>query len=130
MTDIPENRRWMHVSFLLPGDVMWGCRVIDGNGQPKMTVPWETWERVEMLPHKGTGTFSDRWIFPITDHSDPNRPRESYRMQYHEMLVYRPSWYRAAVPSSQHWNGKCGRCGSRTYTGFSTVEHEGGQCRT
>lgn len=36
---------------------------------------------------------------------------------------------RVVVPASAgYYNGKCQRCGKRTYTGFSTVEHEG-ECK-
>jgi hypothetical protein len=30
--------------------------------------------------------------------------------------------------SSSQWNGKCPKCNRGTYTGFASVEHEGGRC--
>ena len=32
---------------------------------------------------------------------------------------------RDEVSDPGRWNGKCGRCGAGTYTGFLNVEHEG-----
>jgi len=35
---------------------------------------------------------------------------------------------RKPVADSNKWNGKCHRCGRGTYTGFTSIEHEGGNC--
>lgn len=34
----------------------------------------------------------------------------------------------AGPKAESPWNGRCPRCGKGTYTGFSSVEHEGGGC--
>ncbi len=47
-----------------------------------------------------------------------------------EWYTFRDSW--APVPTAKAgvspWNGKCRNCGKGTYTGFTSVEHEGGSC--
>lgn len=35
----------------------------------------------------------------------------------------------ATATSTGRWNGTCAVCGRGTYTGFLSVEHEGGGCR-
>lgn len=35
---------------------------------------------------------------------------------------------RATATSNGRWNGTCPSCGKGTYTGFASVEHEGGGC--
>ena len=35
----------------------------------------------------------------------------------------------AAPVAASAWNGRCSRCGKGTYLGFSSLEHEGGECR-
>ena len=49
------------------------------------------------------------------------------------IVVYPDNRYRVArrassAPIISRWNGKCGSCGRGTYTGFLTIEHEGGAC--
>ena len=36
---------------------------------------------------------------------------------------------RSSKKPDKRWNGTCPRCKRGTYTGFSTVEHEGGSCQ-
>lgn len=35
-----------------------------------------------------------------------------------------------AVAPASAWNGRCPKCGKGTYLGFTSLEHEGGECRT
>ncbi len=40
-----------------------------------------------------------------------------YRVRLHKDV--------ANEPKSDRWNGKCSRCGKGTYTGFTSIEHDG-----
>lgn len=46
-----------------------------------------------------------------------HRGADKYRVRLHKDV--------AEEPKSDRWNGKCFRCGKGTYTGFSSVEHDG-----
>ena len=44
------------------------------------------------------------------------------------VLVIRSGGAPAAKAAPTAWNGRCFKCGKGTYTGFISVEHEGGGC--
>jgi predicted butyrate kinase (DUF1464 family) len=52
---------------------------------------------------------------------NPRRSDVKYR-------VRRPLTQNTRAPVASKWNGKCPRCNKGTYTGFVTIEHEGGVC--
>lgn len=110
---------------LVAGDIVTHVRVL----------PTRVWAEVFNSDGKKCGGweithFDSSYAYGYMLDNDGNRTGEAEELldRAEQKWCYTRHLAKASNAAPGRWNGKCQRCGKGTYTGFSSVEHDG-DCR-
>lgn len=99
--------------------------------QPGDVIPWrDRWQRVMKLELLSNGRQIRTTLEEGTDKGTAQIVKD-LDTDIRWVRIGRPKASvpaAAKAPTPSQWNGRCRACGKGTYSGFMTVEHEGGPC--